>query len=161
MITGACRKCEDWKVKDLLYTIRTTENKLLKSLWFVYGDCYAASQEIYEKASEEIQNIKESRLQIDFTCGKIDMLDITQYSSNQGWVIQNPSKAFNYLSESSSNNFTINSLMTIEKYDSFPETDKFFLENLNNPSLSIKNVKIKSPNNPAKLVDAKLIQFNL
>ena len=50
MITKSCRECEDWREKDILYVIGVVaKENILKSLWFVYGDCYAAEKEIYEK----------------------------------------------------------------------------------------------------------------
>ena len=42
-----------------------------------------------------------------------------------------------------------------EKYDSFPKEDIKELEN--HPDIDVKDIKIKDPNNPAKLIEAKLI----
>jgi|694.fasta_scaffold44329_3 hypothetical protein len=156
MITEACRNCEDWKEKDLLYSIGVASNKILRSLWFVYGDCYAANKEVYEKALEEIQNIKESPLQVDFRCEKIDLLDITKYSSKEGWAMQNPNQVFNYLENI--DKFDINCLMSLDKYSSFPIENIAEIES--NKKIKIQNVKIKNPNNTAKLLSAKLIQAN-
>jgi len=40
MITKACKECEEWSIKDMLYAIGYIPSKsdTLKSLWFVYGD---------------------------------------------------------------------------------------------------------------------------
>ncbi len=48
MITSACRTCEDWDKKDMIYAVGHVVNKQLKCLWFVYGDCFAAEKETYE-----------------------------------------------------------------------------------------------------------------
>jgi len=48
MITDACRNCEEWKEKDIIYAIGTCEKNKLTSLIFVYGEDYAAENKIYE-----------------------------------------------------------------------------------------------------------------
>jgi len=55
MITTACRGCEDWFEKDLIYAIGSIKNSRLRTLWFVYGDCYAASREVYERIRTKIE----------------------------------------------------------------------------------------------------------
>jgi len=42
-ISKACKECEIWQEKDLIYTIGYVKEKKLLSLWMVYGDCYAAA----------------------------------------------------------------------------------------------------------------------
>lgn len=42
LITDACRKSENWTVKDMLYVIGSVKDKKLSKLWLVYGDCYCA-----------------------------------------------------------------------------------------------------------------------
>jgi hypothetical protein len=168
MITGACRKCEDWKVKDLLYTIGTAKNKILQSLWFVYGDCYCAEENIYKRIKDKISSGLLELPDIEFAetkelgrVNKVDPLGVTYLRIRGMWHIENPSKVFNYLSEKLDSKFVVNCLMTLEKYNSFPEEDRLYLENLNNPDLTLKTVNIKSPNNPAELIPAKFIQFKL
>ena len=75
--------------------------------------------------------------------------------------IENPVKVFNYVSELSSDKFMLNLLMLKTKYDTMPEEDKKAIEELQKEKadLQMKDVKIKSPNNPAQLLDAKLITF--
>ena len=48
--------------------------------------------------------------------------------------------------------------MKKDKYDSFPKEDRQRLES--NKALSVKDIEIKDPNNPAKQLDSKLIAFN-
>ena len=47
--------------------------------------------------------------------------------------------------------------MKKEKYNSFDKEDRDLIEN--NPFLTTEDIKIKNPDNPAKLVNAKLITF--
>lgn len=76
------------------------------------------------------------------------------------WHIDNPVKVFKYITGVNKNNdFTVNALMLKEKYDSFPEEDKKELEGIKLKNFEILDVRIKSPNNSAKLLNAKLIRF--
>ena len=56
MITDACRSCEKWEEKDIIYTIGTCEKNKLTSLIFVYGEDYAAENKIYENVKNKIRN---------------------------------------------------------------------------------------------------------
>ena len=76
------------------------------------------------------------------------------------WHIENPIKVFDYAAEINRNNgLTVNAIILREKYDSFPMADRKILENISDNNFDISDIKIKSPNNPAKLLDAKLIKF--
>ena len=46
-----------------------------------------------------------------------------------------------------------------EKYDSFNIEDRKLVED--NPFLQIDDIKIKNPDNPANLIDAKLISYHI
>ena len=59
MITTACRNCEEnWTVKDMLYVIGNVPKNTnsLKSLYFVYGNCFCADKEVYERIKNTISN---------------------------------------------------------------------------------------------------------
>ena len=56
MITTACRNCEKWDTKDMLYAIGYVNQSILKSLWLVYGDCFCAEKETYERIKNTISN---------------------------------------------------------------------------------------------------------
>ncbi len=167
MITNACRNCEQWNVKDIIYTVGVVEKQKLKSLWFVYGDCYAASAEIYKtiksKISEginEIEGVGFSKTNELARINKVDPLGITYLRIRNMWHIKNPLKVFEYLPiQKEDGLFTVNALMLKEKYDAFPKEDRLEIEKLSSEKLKIRDVKIKSPNNPAILLEAKLINI--
>jgi hypothetical protein len=166
MITDACRNCEAWDVKDMLYVVGVIKNKNLISLWFVYGDCYAAEEDVYKRIKDKISGGVNEIEGIEFAetnelgrVNKVDPLGITYLRIRGMWHIENPSKVFDYLPISKVQKFSLNALMTEEKYNSFSFESKRDLERLALPSFSIQNVEIKSPNNPAKLLKAKLISF--
>ena len=78
------------------------------------------------------------------------------------WHIENPAKIFNYIYQyDETKSFQLICLMKNEKYHSFPLVDREILENLNNSNLTISDVRIKNPNNPVNLFDAKLIVFKV
>ena len=170
MITKACRDCEDnWDVKDMLYAIGNVPKNTyqLKSLWFVYGDCFCADQEVYEKIKTSISNGITTIEDVEFTetneLGKVkrvDPLGITDLRIRGMWHIENPTKIFNYIyNYDVCASFQMICLMKLEKYESFPEQSRQLIENLNN--VSVCTVKIKNPNNPVQLMDAKLIVFKV
>ncbi len=167
MITQACRNCEDWREKDLVYTIGVSKENKLQALWFVYGNCYAAGKEVYERIKgkisagiNELESVEFSDTKELGRVNKVDPLGITYLRIRGMWHIENPIKVFEYITGvESDKKLTVNALMLKEKYLSFPENDRKNLEKLGSKGISIIGVKIKSPNNPAKLIEAKLIKF--
>ena len=76
------------------------------------------------------------------------------------WGIENPIKVFDYVSPvDRDSDFFVNVILLKEKYLSFPDNDRKKIEKMVNNDFLIKDIKIKSPNNPAKLLEAKLITF--
>lgn len=167
MITKDCAKCEDWKEKDLVYIIGAVVSGKLKSLWMVYGDCYAANKKVYEKIRGKIaEGIKEIT-DVEFSetnelgrVNKVDPLGITYLRIRGMWAIENPMNVFNYVAPiEKDSEFSFNAIMLKEKYVTFPKEDRALIEKIKDKNFSIKNIEIKSPNNPAKLLKAKLISY--
>lgn len=167
MLTQACKNCEHWREKDLLYVIGVTGNNKLHTLWFVYGDCYAAEKEVYERIKNkissginEIENVEFAETNELSRINKVDPLGITYLRIRGMWHIENPIKVFDYVAHMDCQKaLHVYAIMLKEKYISFPEKDRMALEAQMSPDLLITNIKIKSPNNPALLLEAKLIKF--
>ncbi len=167
MITKACRACEEWEEKDIIYTIGYTNDNSLKSLWLIYGDCFCADKEVYERIKNTISDGINSIPNVEFTptnelgkVKKVDLLGITDLRIRGMWHIENPNKIFDYIYEFDEKaTFQLICLMKLEKYNTMPQEDKNILEQLNN--IHIKDVKIKNPNNPIQLIDAKLLTFKV
>ena len=167
MITNACRTCEEWEEKDIIYTIGYTDDNSLKSLWLIYGDCFCADKEIYERIKNTISDGINSIPDVEFTqtnelgkVKKVDPLGITDLRIRGMWHIDNPNKIFDYIYEFDEEaEFQLISLMKLEKYNLMPPEDKEILEQLEN--INIQDIKIKNPNNPIQLIDAKLITFKV
>ena len=71
----------------------------------------------------------------------------------------NPRRVFNYLHVPNNNKFELVSLIPTEKYNSFPIESIKKIESLSNENLTIENVNVRDPNNPANLIEVKLIKF--
>ena len=169
MITDACRSCEKWEEKDIIYTIGTCEKNKLTSLIFVYGEDYAAENKIYENVKNKIKLGIETINGLEFSetneigrVNRVDPLGITYFRIRGMWGIENPVKVFDYIYErDNTKQFNFLALINEDKYLSFSNTKE--LEDLEkeNKNLEIKNVRIKNPNNPAQLKKAKLITFKI
>lgn len=167
MITAECRSCEEWTEKDLIYVVGTVSQSTLKNLWFVYGDCYAANKEIYERIRNKISSGVNEISDLEFSTtnelgrvNKVDPLGITDLRIRGMWGIKNPTKVFDYVVvPSTATNFLFNAVILKSKYLLFPKKDVEYIESLVSENFLIKDIKIKSPNNPANLLDAKLLSF--
>lgn len=171
MITTACKNCEEWSEKDMLYAIGNVpkNTSLLKSLWLVYGDSFCADQEIYERIKNTISSGITSISDVEFTqtnelgkVKKVDPLGVTDLRIRGMWHIENPSKIFSYLyTYDSTKSFQLVSLMKREKYESLPLEDRKMIEKLGNANVNVSDVRIKNPNNPVQLMDGKLFVFKV
>jgi len=169
MITKACKTCEDWTVKDMLYAVGYVKQSNLKSLWLVYGDCFCAEKEIYERIKSTISMGINGIADVEFTetkeLGKVkrvDPLGITDLRIRGMWHIENPNKTFSYIYKyEDDREFQLTCLIKKEKYATFPIEDRKNVESLNNPYVNIENVKIKNPNNPVQLIEAKLLTYKV
>ena len=165
LITKTCQQAEKWVSKDMLYIIGNIDKKTqnLSKLWLVYGDCYCAETSHYEEVKlrikqgvEQIPNVEFSETKELGRINKIDPLGITNLRMRGMWTISHPVKVFKYLD---TDNFDVNCILLNSKYLGFEKADRQKIEI--NQNIKISDVKIKNPNNPAQLLDAKLIQMNL
>ena len=165
MITKACQECEKWETKDIIYTIGYTTDNSLKSLWMVYGDCFCADKETYERIKNTISSGINSISDVEFTATKelgkvkkVDPLGITDLRIRGMWHIANPHKVFDYIyNYDESKRFQMVCLMRKEKYEGLPLADREVLESLGVDGVEVLDVWIKSPDNPIRLVEAKLL----
>jgi len=167
MITTACRTCEQWKEKDILYAVGVVNGNNLTRLFFVYGIDYAASAEIYERIKSVISSGVNTIPDVEFAgtkelgrVNRVDPLGITYLRIRGMWGIENPAKVFSYVYTPSDMQFEFAAIISTDKYNSFPVVDRTMLENMIGASLKITDVNIKNPDNPAKLKQAKLITFS-
>ncbi|MCI8408930.1 MAG: NgoPII family restriction endonuclease [Lachnospiraceae bacterium] len=170
MISKACRQAECWAEKDMIYAVGVVEkNKnILKSLCFVYGTDYCASDEVYSRIKATIKNGVEAISGVQFAetkelghINKVDPLGITYMRVRGMWGIENPFKVFNYIYErDNSKEFNFMCIIDYEKWNSLDNIHELIDLSLKTVNLEIVDVEIKNPDNPAKLVNAKLIKFS-
>ena len=105
-LSKACVSCEEWQEKDIIYAIGHVPKKsTIKTLWMVYGDCYAAEANTYEKIEKTISNQINSiqNIEINETTNElsgvkhVDPLNITYLRVRGMWIIQHPQKVFSYI----------------------------------------------------------------
>lgn len=169
MISAACRSCEKWSVKDMIYAVGIVPNGsgVLSSLAMVYGDDYCADKAVYEKIKNVIKCGVQSIPNVEFAetnelgrVNRVDPLGITYLRVRGMWGIENPFNVFDYLfKRNSSKSFNFMCIINDDKWNTFNNTPELLalLGKIN--GLAITNAKIKSPNNPAQLKDVKLITF--
>lgn len=169
MIKNACRTCENWTVKDMIYAVGVVDDNNIKSLALVYGDDYCAEKSVYEQIKTVIKNGVESISGVEFAetkelgrVNRVDPLGITYLRVRGMWGIENPFSVFDYVYKRDySKKFNFMALINNEKYYSFDNyaTLEEMCENI--VGLKIADVNIKNPNNPAQLKEAKLITYTI
>lgn len=172
MITQDCRNCENdgvWE-KDLVYCIGTVKNNVISDLFIVYGQLYAAEENVYQKIKETVKSGIEEIRGVEFTetnelgkVKKVDPLGITDLRIRSMWSIYHPYKVYKYIRDIQSSKiidskYVIYALIPIEKLD---ENDRKVLVKLDKSydNFEVLNVKIKNPNNPANLIESVLLRL--
>ena len=169
MIKNACRTCENWTVKDMIYAVGVVDDNNIKSLALVYGDDYCAEKSVYEQIKTVIKNGVESISGVEFAetkelgrVNRVDPLGITYLRVRGMWGIENPFSVFDYVYKRDySKKFNFMALINNEKYYSFDNYSTLEEMRENIVGLKIADIKIKNPNNPAQLKEAKLITYTI
>ncbi|WP_203250035.1 NgoPII family restriction endonuclease [Cysteiniphilum marinum] len=153
----------DWQETDFIYVIGRIDDYQLKTIFFVYGDIYAASHDIYTTAIKKIKDIlKESDAyeEIDTKelgrLNAVDPLGISYMRIRSMWHIAHPKEVFKYLHDVDSlSNFECIALMKESKYNSLPIDSRSQIEKLN----FVNHTHVYDPNNPADKIDIVKIAF--
>ena len=169
MIKKECRECEVWTEKDMIYAVGVVKDNNLGALAFVYGEDYCAEKETYESIKKTIKTGVESIPNVEFTetkelghVNRVDPLGITYLRIRGMWGIENPFTVFDYVYQrKAENKFNFMCIINKEKFDSFENTEDLYALASRNNHLCIKDVRIKNPNNPAQLKEARLITFEI
>lgn len=171
MITKACRYCENWDTKDILYSVGVAGSDMnkLSSLAFVYGEDYAASEEIYEKIRQKIKSGVTTIPDVEFQdtkelgrVNRVDPLGITYLRIRGMWGIENPFKVFEYVYNREVDfDFNFMAIINEKKWNSLSRTQE--LKDLIKAKENAKLIesKIKDPDNPAKLRNVYIVTYGI
>ncbi len=171
MISSACKKAEEWTEKDIIYVVGIVEKNTnnLKHLCMVYGLDYCASEECYSRIKMTIKNGVEAIPNVEFAeskelgrINKVDPLGITYLRVRGMWGIDNPWSVFKYIYQRNfSKQFNFMCVINEMKWNTFQNVKELETLAEKNKDLLIQDVRIKNPDNPAQLVNAKLISFSV
>ena len=169
MISKDCKIAEEWNEKDMLYIIGSVKKNKLEDLFFVYGVDYAANESIYKNIKDKLKEGINNTKGIEFSetkelgrINKIDPLGITSLRIRGMWLLKNPWETFKYVYvKNKEKEFNFCAIINEDKYNSFKNINILEEMSSSNKNLVIKTIKIKNPNNPAKLKNAKMIIFSL
>jgi hypothetical protein len=170
MITKACRTCENWTEKNIIFAVGVVNDNHLHKLYLVYGVDYAASADIYEHIRSTIRDGVQSIPNVEFAetkelgrVNRVDPLGITYLRIRGMWGIENPAKAFSYIYNGNPTaDFELMAIINTEMYNAYTSDERVLFERLadDNCDFHIDDVKIKTPDNPVVLKSAKLISFS-
>jgi len=168
-ISQHCRSCENWEERDMLYVVGICTAQQVKSLCMVYGDEYCADIETYSRIEDviksglhSIENVELAETNELGRLNRVDPLGITNMRVRGMWTISNPLRVFSSIySLDNTKAFNFMALINNEKYATLNNRNE--LEQLVGtiPNLSIADVNVREPNNPAQLKGCKLITFTV
>lgn len=169
MISKACKTCEDWQEKDIIYTVGVVRDNNLTSMAMVYGTEYCAASEVYERVRTHIKAGVNDIPGVEFAYTKelgrvnqVDPLGITYLRIRGMWGIENPFIVFRDIyTRDFSNSFNFMAIVNTDKYNSFENKDELESLSFINPELLIEDKQVHDPNNPARLIDVKLITYRV
>lgn len=167
MISDACRDAERWTERDMLYVVGIVQNSMLRHLAMVYGLDYCASENCYSGLKTRIAHGVNAIEGVDFAptrelgrINRVDPLGITYMRVRGMWGIENPWSAFKYVYQRDMRR-RLNFMCIVgrEKWERTPSRERLYEIADANQCLKLGDIRIKNPDNPAKLNDAVLISF--
>ncbi|MFI3282614.1 MAG: NgoPII family restriction endonuclease [Rikenellaceae bacterium] len=169
MISSACRECEEWSEKDMLYCVGVVKNSNLSSLAMVYGEDYCADKETYERIRTTIKNGVESIEGVEFAETKelgrvnnIDPLGVTYLRVRGMWGIENPFKVFRKIYQRDSEySFNFMAIINEKQLRKLENIQMLYDLRREYDNLQIVDIKIPNPNNPAKFKSAILVTYKI
>ncbi len=168
MLSRACRNCEDWTEKDIIYIVGQVKEQAVQSLCMVYGCDYCATNDLYEtiksRVSTGLLDIPDIEWAETTELGRINAVDplrITSLRVRGMWFIEHPLKVFDYVYQRDvDRTFNLMAIINNQKIAELGNFDRLESIVAENPNLRIADIQIKNPNNPADLINAKLIKFS-
>ena len=167
MISKDCRIAEKWTEKDILYVVGIVVKGELRHLAMVYGLDYCASEACYQRLKTTIRDGVNSIPGVEFSesrelghVNKVDPLGITYLRVRGMWGIENPWQVFDYVfTRDLTERLTFMCIINEWKWATLQGANRLYDLAREDSRLSIGDVKVKDPDNPAHLNAAKLVTF--
>lgn len=161
MLTSDCRSRIGGPL-DLFYIVGTVPGRVARSIYFVQGKCYAASASIYQSISSRLSDavrdaIHGSGLEYSETreLGRVNRADPLGRASLRVrgmWQIMDPARAFDGIAPPlDGKEFYAYAIMEEGKFRSMGPLPR---------GVSARSERIPSPNNPARLMDAVVMEVS-
>lgn len=169
-VAAEAKNAEPWTEKDILYVVGNVDakSKTVKSMWWVYGDCFCADASVYQSVSDKISDALKQIDEFDFSptneLGRINGVDAQRFTDLRirgMWLLKNPHKIFEgYAPFDKYVEFQLFVLMQEKKWLSFPQADRVAIEKLvRSGILTMSHEKVANPDNPAQSLDCRLIKY--
>lgn len=167
-ITSECKRVDggNWNSRDLFYAVGCIEGNVIKSIFFVHGECYAAKMEHYDKIVTNIQSMISGNLKSEGIAtieetnelGRVNDADPLKRSYlriRPMWMLKSPYNVFSEVFRAPAGcEFCMAAIMLKRKWESFPKEDRNAL--LRDPRFNVKEVKVSDPNSEKNSLDAVL-----
>ncbi len=163
-ITSKCKESigKNWDPMDLFYVVGWVKKGEVKTIYFVQGKVYAASPAVYERIASIVSNgAKQAINNNNLKAGKtseiariieVDPLRRTTFRVRGMWEILNPASAFPHIinihEDLEKFKFSAYAILEKNKYDSYRYIPK---------DVNIEDSILADPNNPANLIEAKVL----
>ncbi len=162
MLTSECRATIRGSPLDLFYIVGTVPDGVARSIYFVQGRCYAANGSIYQSISSRLSDavrgaIEGSGLEYSETkeLGRVNRADPLGRASLRVrgmWQIMDPARAFADIAPpQQGKEFYAYAIMEEGKYRSMGALPR---------GVNAARRKMPSPNNPAELMDAVVMEVS-
>jgi len=163
LITEECRNCEKWTEKDIIYAVGTVLSQKVRRIIFIYGDCYAARPEVYEKIRQSVitaigavKNASPETTELG-RFNDVDPLKRTYMRVREMWHIDSPALiSSTILKTELKKDLTVFAIMTQRKFETFEKSSIAAVQK----ELRVEDMKLQDPNDPKKILDCKLISFS-
>lgn len=118
LISKSACNAEEWDEKDILYVVGNVDKKTksLRSMWWIYGDCFCADSDVYQSVKKRISESIEKKSGFEFSktneLGRINGIDAQRFTDLRirgMWLLKNPHKIFSdngYVDYNPQANFT-------------------------------------------------------
>lgn len=163
----------EWTERDIIYAVgyisKKNKKNYLKELALIDAEAYCANKSVYlnlfNKIKAGINNIPNTVFSDTKELGRINQIDPLKRSDLRVrgmWLLKNPFETFAdiYPKPNKDTAFSLVSIITKHKFDSFPNHNEFFNFANSINGLEIKDVEVQDPNDATKKISCKLITYS-